>query len=509
MRRIGSWTVGWLVVVTALAGCWGESGGEASSTPPRVADDAASVEASAGEDGHRETEPRSATAARARELLRPVRATWEEMVERRLVRALVVYNRTHFFLDRGRQRGITADALLELEKHLNATLDVGARKLQVAAIPVERGELLPLLAEGRGDIAVASLTVTPERREVVDFTVPTSKPIDELVVTGPGAPAVASLEGLAGLRVYVGRATSYWTNLEKLSAGFVARGLEPIELEAADGHLETEDVLEMVNAGLVPITVADSYLARFWSDVFTDLEVHDDLKIAEGGHLAWAVRKDATGLKEILDPWIERNRQGTLLGNILAKRYLQSNPWVKNAAAEEDRRRFRELLGHFRRYGEAFSLDPVMVAAQGYQESGLDQSKRSAVGAIGVMQVMPATAADPAVGIPDIHELEPNIEAGTKYLRHLIDTYFDDPGIDERNRILLAFAGYNAGPNRINRLRRMAADEGLDPDRWFKNVELVVAREVGREPVHYVANIYKYYVAYELLLARERERSAS
>ena len=451
----------------------------------------------------------AATTAVIAELRKERRWTWDDMFEKRVIRALVVPNRTSFFLDQGRQRGISADAFEELEKYLNKTLDVGSRKMSIAAIPVTRDELIPFLVEGRGDIAVGGITITPERQEQVDFTVPTTKPIAELVITGPEAPPISSLDDLAGQSVYVRRSTTYWANLEQLSADLTARGLEPIQIEPANEHLETEDILEMVNAGVIPITIADSYLADFWGDVFPDLVVHADLKIAEGDRLAWAVRKDATGLKEKLDPWIEKNRQGTLLGNMLIKRYFKENVWVKNPAAEKERELFQSMLDLFRRYGTEYDLEPLLLAAQGYQESGLDQGKRSHVGAIGVMQVMPSTAKDPAVGIPDIDKLEPNIEAGTKYLRHLIDVYFNDEGVDIVDRHLFAFAGYNAGPSRVKRLRQVAADEGYDPNRWFGNVELVVAREVGREPVQYVSNIYKYYVAYDLMLSRELERAAS
>jgi membrane-bound lytic murein transglycosylase MltF len=436
------------------------------------------------------------------------RWTWDDMYEHRAIRALVAPNKTTFFFDGGRQRGIAADAFAELEKHLNSTLDVGARKMNVVAIPVSRDQLIPYLVEGRGDIAVGAVTVTGEREEEVDFTVPTSKGVDELVVTGPGSPPLTSLDDLAGKTVHVRRSSSYWGSLEKLSASLEEKGLEPIELDPVDEYLETEDILEMVNAGLVPITVADSHITSFWDDVFSDIVVHEDLKVASGGHYAWAVRKDATGLKEVLDPWIEANREGTLLGNMLMKRYLKDNPWVKNNTAEQDRQRFRSMVEFFRKYGGEYELEPLLVAAQGYQESGLDQSKRSHVGAVGVMQVMPATANDPSVGIPNIDELEPNIQAGSKYLRHVIDTYFADEGIDETNRLLFAFAGYNAGPNRVNRLRQVAAGEGLDPNVWFRNVEVVVAREVGREPIQYVANIYKYYLAYRLMLERQAERAA-
>jgi membrane-bound lytic murein transglycosylase MltF len=377
---------------------------------------------------------------------------------------------------------------------------------------VARDELIPFLEQGRGDMAAANITITDERMARVDFSLPTSKPIDELIVTGPGAPHLASLDDLSGRAVHVRRSSSFWNSLEALNEDLVARGLRPVKLVAAHEYLETEDLLEMTSSGLIPITVADSHLADFWADVLPDLVVHRGLGLAQGRHIGWAIRKDASGLKERIDPWIAANREGRLLGNILLKRYLSQNRWVRQPYAKNgnltpgEDERILVMLELFRQYGQRYDIDWLLVAAQGYQESGLDQSKRSPAGAIGVMQILRSTARDPAVGIESIDELEPNIHAGTRYLRHVMDTYFDGPDIDPQNRLLLSFAAYNAGPTRIRRLQRQAAAEGLDPSLWFRNVELVVAREVGRETVQYVANIYKYYVAFDLILAQMETR---
>ncbi len=187
------------------------------------------------------------------------------------------------------------------------------------------------------------------------------------------------------------------------------------------------------------------------------------------------------------------------MGNILFKRYLRSTQFVRNAHAQEDMERFHSSVDFFRTYSERYDFDYLMLVAQGYQESRLDQNLRSPVGAVGIMQVLPATAADPAVGIQDISQAEPNIHAGIKYMRWIIDTYF--PGdFDAREKILFAFASYNAGPNRIKNLRQKAADRGLDPNVWFDNVERIAAEEIGHETVQYVSNITKYSIAYSLIL---------
>ncbi len=300
-------------------------------------------------------------------------------------------------------------------------------------------------------------------------------------------------------------ASSFWGSLERLNESFRQRGIAPIELEPARPYLETENPLEMVNAGLVPITVADSHIAAFWKVIFSDLVVHDDLKVAERRRIAWAVRKDAVGIKEVPDPWIEANCRDTLLGNMLVTRYLRDNKRVRSANAEAGHQKFLSMVELFGRCGAQYDLEPFLVAAQGYQELGLDQTKVSRAGAIGVMQVMPATAGDPAVGTPNIEEFELNIHAGSKYPAHLIDGCLDDPGDDKENRLLFAFAGYNAEADRVNRLREVTKHDGLDPNRRFGNVELVVARELGQKPVRDVSDIYKYANAYSLLLANDKQ----
>ena len=143
------------------------------------------------------------------------------------------------------------------------------------------------------------------------------------------------------------------------------------------------------------------------------------------------------------------------------------------------------------------------------EESRLDQSLRSHRGAIGVMQLLPSTAADKSVGIPDIETIDRNVHAGVRYMRWIRDTYFADDDIDPINKTLFAFASYNAGPNRIARLRAEAEKRGLDPNTYFRNVELVIAQKVGRETVEYVSNIYKYYAAYKLMQVNEERRAAN
>ena len=420
------------------------------------------------------------------------------MVERGGVRALVVYSLGQYFLDGATQRGVTYEALAEFEKFLNQQLGPGTLKVGVLIIPVQRDELLPALERGLGDIAAANLTITQSRLERVDFSNPLLSDVRELVVTGPTTGGPRSLDDLAGREVHVRCSSSYWRSLEKLNDDLRSRGRKPVRLVPAEEFLQDEDLLEMVNAGLLPATIVDSHKAVFWAGIFDNIRVHQDLAVRTGGQIGWAFRKDSPQLAENINAFVGGHKKGTLLANVVLNRYLKGTSWARNALAGEDRNRFESMVGIFRKYGEQYDFDHLMLAALAYQESRLDQSARSTAGAVGIMQVLPSTAADANVGIPDITDLENNIHAGTKYLRFLRDRYFSDPAIDPLNQTLFTFAAYNAGPARVARLREEASGAGLDPNEWFGSVEHVAAKRIGRETVQYVSNIAKYWVAYRL-----------
>ena len=424
---------------------------------------------------------------------------FDGMVKRRLIRVLVAYSKTYYFLDQGHQRGLSYDLLKEFEKYVNEKLRTGTLKIKVLFIPVRRDEIISGLVKGFGDIAVANLTVTPQRQKQVAFSDPLLTDVKELLVTGPAAPPVAGVDDLAGKEVHVRKSSSYYESLMQLNRVFKKAGRPPIKLVFADEMFEDEDLLEMVNAGLIPMIVVDSHKALFWEQIFDEIKVHTDIAVRTGGEIAWAFRKNSPKLKSLVNAFVKNHKKGTLLGNMLFKRYLRDTKYVQNSASEQELKKFRAMVQFFKKYAREYDFNYLMIAAQAYQESGLDNSKRSPSGAIGVMQVLPSTAADPNVGISDIKKLENNIHAGTKYLRFIVDRYFKDPSIDKVNRMLFAFAAYNAGPARINDLREKTAKMGLDPNVWFHNVEMAAAREIGRETVQYVSNIYKYYIAYRLV----------
>jgi membrane-bound lytic murein transglycosylase MltF len=443
----------------------------------------------------------------------PMSQAWsgdfDGMVERRLVRVLTVFQLGGYFLDGPREKGMTYDLVKMFETFLNERLGTGHVKLHVVLIPVEFDQLLVGLTEGYGDIAAAGLSITPGRDELVDFGLPLSREIREVVITGPAAPELKTLDDLSGKSVYIKPGSSYRESLEQLNETFRKAGNAEVEILDTPPFLQDVDLLEMVSAGLLPMIVMDDYKARFWAEILDGLKVREDLVIQSGRQIAWAFRENSPLLAVEVNEFTRNHRQGTLMGNILIKRYLKNTKWVDNALNPEELGRFKDTLDIFRRYANEYGFDHLMLAAQGYQESRLDQSVRSSAGAIGIMQLLSSTASDPNVAIADIENAESNIHAGTKYLSFLRTRYFNDPEMDAFNRALFSFAAYNAGPARVRGLRSKAGEAGLDPNKWFNNVELIAAREIGRETVQYVSNIYKYYLAYRLISDQESQRAAS
>ena len=429
------------------------------------------------------------------------------MIERRLVRVVVPYGGYQFYYDEGAPKGAVYELLKKLESYLNEQLGRRNIRVFVAMIPVSRNKLFPALLAGNADLVAADLTETEQRNLLVDFTRPLLTDIDEIVVAGPESAPLTALDDLSGRKIFVRASSSYHEHLIQLVIDFRKRGIEPPRIVLADELLEAHDILEMVNAGLVDLTVVDDYKAEFWSSVFPKLKLHRELTVHSGGQTSWAFRKDSPELAALLTGFMRKYGKGTLVGNDTYARYLSDAERVHCAPRGRNEARVAELEAAFRKSADEFDFDWLMIAAQAFQESRFRQSRRSPAGAVGVMQIKPSTAADRNVGIPDISTIDNNVRAGSKYLRFVVDRYFSGDDIDELNRWLFGLAAYNAGPARVNRLRREAAAEGYNPNLWFNHVEIIAGRRIGRETVTYVSSIYKYFVGYHMLQEREQDRA--
>jgi membrane-bound lytic murein transglycosylase MltF len=432
----------------------------------------------------------------------------DEMVKERRIRALVVINPIGFFYSQGKPKGMTYEMLEQLQVYLNKKLKTGSLDVRITFLPLRPDELGPALRAGIGDVIAQGLLNTPGRHRNFAFTTPIKTDVDLIVVTGKKLANAQSFDDLVGEDIYVNPLTAEYDRLIKINEARVKSGKPPLSVKAADRSLLQDDLVEMVNAGLIPATVAMQHRAALWAQVLPNIKLHPQIVVMSDGELGWVVRKENPQLKELLDEFIAEHGEGTAFGGTLLRRYLKNTKWVKNSTSAQEMKKFAEYVEYFKKYGAQYKFDYLMLMAQGYQESRLDQQARSPAGAVGIMQVIPKYAAPAPINVPDVSKADKNILAGVRMLNNIVTNYFDDPAIDDVNRTLFTFASYNAGPNRIARLRKQAAQDGLNPNKWFGNVELEVAKDIGEETVTYVDNIYKYYVAYKLAAESQAQRTS-
>ena len=427
---------------------------------------------------------------------------WDEIRKHNILRMLVVYSKTSFYYDRGRPNGLNAAVAQELEGYLNKKLKTRAKKFQVALIPVTIDQLLPDLKDGMGDIISASVLVTPDREKIVDFTQPVITNARLIVVTNKGTPPVATVADLSGRQIVVNKAKLSYQLLQQQNQNLKRAGKPEIRIVDSDPALLEEDLLQMTNAGLIPATVSWDKKAEVWLPELPNLKLNSGAVLKDGGELAWAMRKNSPKLKAVLDDFFKTRHEGTGFGRIMDQHFLTVKA-VEHSTSRQELQKFNSYVKYFQKYAQQYDFDYLMIAAQAYQESRLRQDLVSPRGAVGIMQVMPQLAAAPPIKIPNVQDAEQNVHAGTKMLAQITETFFNDPGISRMDKTLFSFAAYNAGPARITRLRREARKKGLDPNRWFGNVELIAAKDIGQETVQYVSNIYKYYVAYKMVKQEE------
>jgi membrane-bound lytic murein transglycosylase MltF len=442
------------------------------------------------------------TGEKARQLTiaaKPFTGDFDKMLERRTIRVYAPYSRSLYYVDKGRERGLGAELVRDFERWINQkhAKKLGKRPLTVYIVAATRDKLLPDLTGGIADIAIGNLTVTDERLKVVDFVAPDEKIVNvEILATGPASPAIASVDDLSGKTVHVRKASSYYASLTALNERLRGAGKKEVQLVLVPDALEDEDMLEMLNAGLLQAMVVDDWKAKLWAQVLPKIKVNENIVLRAPTKKGWAIRKNspqlAAELNDFYASWVKK--QGVVAYR--KQQFMKNIKTLNNPGASADYKRFQETIALFDKYGQKYNFDPLMLAAQGYQESTLDQNKKSHVGAIGVMQIMPATGQSLKVG--NIGVTEANIHGGAKYMDQLMTQYFKDAKFDEQNRTLFAFASYNAGPGNIAKMRRTAEERGLDPDKWFNNVEIVTAEKIGIETTTYVRNIFKYYVSYRL-----------
>jgi membrane-bound lytic murein transglycosylase MltF len=431
-------------------------------------------------------------------LYRPVKKNLADLApDTRTIRVLVQYSKSGFFVANGRPYGLEYEAFAEYEKHLNKKHSKHTPKIVITFVPVHFEDLIPFLLDGKGDIAAGQITITKERLQRVAFTSPYIRNVQEVLVAYAGALVPQSMEDLSGKTVHVISQSSFVQHLNELNEKFSKAGLPPVNIIETPAIISSSDILEMVNAGIVKYTFADDFMANLWSKVLPDIKIMNDICLNKVGNIAWAVRPDNPNLLESLNRFIDHARHHLKeKTDRMWKDYFKDTKFIKNPLEMEAYALVKSLSPHFKEAGTMNKLDWLMMMAQGYQESGLQQNMHSPSGAIGIMQILPSTAK--SVGYKNITTARNNILAGVAYLNYILQNYFTDQEISPDARVDFALAAYNAGPARIDSLRREAKKKGVNPNIWFNNVERVALDKIGEETVRYVANINKYYIAYRM-----------
>lgn len=430
-----------------------------------------------------------------------------EMLRIKKIRVLTTYSFSNYFVYKGQSYGYEYSKMEEYRKFLTKGKSGGELQVDFFYLPLPYDMLIEALNLGYGDIVAANLTITPERSREVEFTDPYLWGIKEVLIGRKGGEKIGKREDLSGKRIHVRQGSSYDLSLQRLNQEFEAKGLKPIQIETLPGVINTGEIIEMLNTGLIDFTVADSHFASLAREFFPNIEVLEKIVFNPDVRFGWMVRKNNPELKASLNQFVATVKKGTLLGNIFYKRYFKDNPWLHEALERSDLAQLEQYAQMFMKYGEKYDLDWLLLAAQSFQESRFDPHARSRTGATGLMQLLPATARD--MGFNDISIPENNVHAGAKYMRWIMDRYFPDEAISKDDKMRFALAAYNAGPANIRRSRSITTNMGYDANVWFNHTEIGTMRQVSLEPVHYVRNINKYYLSFKISRAIQEAKATT
>ncbi|UCE41404.1 MAG: transglycosylase SLT domain-containing protein [Candidatus Aminicenantes bacterium] len=416
-----------------------------------------------------------------------------DMIKKRRIRVLTTYTFGNYFVYEGKAYGYEYSLMEEYKKFLNKGRK-RADHVDFYYFPVPYELLVSTINSGYGDIVAANMTILQERSEEVDFTDPYQWNIKEVLVSNEGIEGIQKIEDLSSREVHVREGSSYHYSLARLNEQLKENKLAPIKIVALPGVVNTGEIIELVSSDVIDITVADSHIASIADELLPNIKVHEQIVFNDDVKFGWIVRKSNPQLKASLNQFIKTIKKGTYLGNIYFQRYFKRNPWAREGLKRDDFTKFSKYAPLFKKYGEMYGVDWMLVEAQAFQESGLNPDVRSRAGAVGLMQLLPSTAE--WMGFDEHLSPENNVHAGVKYLKYLMDQYFPEDKYSATERLRLALAAYNAGPGNMQKSIRKTAELGYDATKWFGNVEMGTMRQVGLEPVHYVRNINKYYLSF-------------
>ncbi|MCO4795027.1 MAG: transporter substrate-binding domain-containing protein [Bacteriovoracaceae bacterium] len=422
----------------------------------------------------------------------------KRILKDKYLRVLTTKNSFDYYIYQGKPKGIQYEMVREFVKHLNKKYSKGKKnlKIQFEMIPVDYDQMIPLLKKGKGDIIAAGMTINSKRQKKVNFTKP-YRMVDEVVVSRKEMVN----QKITGKTFHVRKSSSYFESIRKYNRSVKRKWR--VKTKSVSEELKTENILELVSLGKYDYTVADSYLAELAAKVFPGLHLHKHKPFGVKQGIAWAVKKEDSKLLQELNTVLPKVRKGSLLGNVFSQKYFGDINTIKSTNFNLGTSHLSDYDKLFKKYAKMYNFDWRLVAALCFQESRFNQGIVNKWGAIGLFQVKQMTANEPYINIKKItghKNAENNIHAGVKYLDWIRNRYFSKfKKMSDKAKLRMTMAAYNAGPSRVKKAIRLAKKMGLDPNRWFRNVELAMLQMRKPEPVTYVSEINKRYVAYLLL----------
>ncbi|MDI9778164.1 transglycosylase SLT domain-containing protein [Pseudomonas putida] len=416
----------------------------------------------------------------------------------KVLRVLVNQSRNSSGEIKGEPVGIEYYRLRGLEHYLNARAGDG-QQISLKIIPRAKEQLLGALQRGEGDLAAPGELLDPALTGGVNSTAPVLDQVPLLLVGRKGERSYTRAEQLSGRTVALTSASAAGAVIQQLNQQLALRKRAPIKIEWVDATLAVEDVLEMVQAGIYPLTMVERPIAQRWARVMPNLRLDTRVQLGQPQAMRWYVRRDATMLLATVDRFLQGyhapENQDAAFERIYRRQYRVHNP-----LARKDRQRLNSLRPVLQKHAEAQQIDWLNLAALAFKESTLNPAARGSGGAHGLMQITPSAAQ--RVGVSDTGSVDGNVQASARYLALIRRKFFASPQINERERMAFVLAAYNLGPERVQAMRAEARKRGLNGNQWFFQTERIAMEQVGMGPVNFVNSVNKYFLAFN------RERTA-
>ncbi|MFJ4066038.1 transglycosylase SLT domain-containing protein [Pseudomonas sp. NPDC089996] len=416
----------------------------------------------------------------------------------KVLRVLVNQSRNSSGEIKGEPVGIEYYRLRGLEHYLNARAGDG-QQIRLKIIPRAKEQLLGALQRGEGDLAAPGELLDPALTGGVNSSAPVVDQVPLLLVGRKGERSYTRAEQLSGRTVALTSASAAGAVIQQINQQLALRKRAPIKIEWVDSTLAVEDVLEMVQAGIYPLTMVERPIAQRWARVMPKLRLDTRVQLGQAQAMRWYVGRDATMLLATVDRFLQGYRapenQDAAFERIYRRQYRVHNP-----LARKDRQRLNALRPVLQKHGQAQQIDWLNLAALAFKESTLNPAARGSGGAHGLMQITPSAAQ--RVGVSDTGSVDGNVQASARYLALIRRKFFASPQINERERMAFVLAAYNLGPERVQAMRAEARKRGLNGNQWFFQTERIAMEQVGMGPVNFVNSVNKYFLAFN------RERTA-